>query len=200
MVRLLELENRKPSSVILLDGSQSYVSGIIDGYKSRLNTTSTLSSTTGSGRHLEDQEAQEQVETLIVFVMQFCPVEAISLKKTLLGLKSWKERVDYVAGLVTDKRKAVGVVSSQNEHHQVWKVFIYTILYKTISLTLSQWCVELKIKIICTYTVFLFHFVWWYEGLGWCIKLHILLTGGDGSGTSLQASHCWKCTQVGGRD
>ncbi|KAK3875727.1 hypothetical protein Pcinc_019416 [Petrolisthes cinctipes] len=129
MVRILETENRAPSSVILLDGSQSYVSEIIDGYKSRLNA-SVPSSNTGPGAQLEDQDAQEQVEILVVFIMQFCSVEATSLKKTLLGLKSWKERVNHVAQLVTDNRKASGVSSSQNEHQQA--VTAFELLYKRL--------------------------------------------------------------------
>lgn len=117
MTSILEAQNRTPSKIILLDGSQSYVSEIIVGYKSRLNTT-IPSSVVSSESKLSDQEAQEQVKTLIMFAMQYYPVEAVTLKKVLLGLGSWEERVNQVARLVTEKRHAVGITSSQNEHQQ----------------------------------------------------------------------------------
>lgn len=51
--------------------------------------------------------------------MQFTSVESTTLKKTLLGLESWEERVNKVAELVTESRTAVGVSSHQNERQQV---------------------------------------------------------------------------------
>ena len=111
MTKLLESKGCRPSSIVLLDGSQSYVSGIIEGYKSRLSAGLPAKESSTS-------QAQEQVEVLMVFAMQFISTDATTLKKSLLALSSWEERVNHVAKLVTQRRAAVGV-KSQNDVHQV---------------------------------------------------------------------------------
>ncbi|XP_071547019.1 fatty acid synthase-like [Panulirus ornatus] len=121
MTRLLEKNNRIPTSVILLDGSQSYVTDIVEGYKSRIGSTPHTQESQMNNRKLEKRDDKEQVEILIVFAMQFTSVESTTLKKTLLGLKSWEERVNKVAELVTESRAAVGVSLQQNECQQAVK-------------------------------------------------------------------------------
>lgn len=114
MTKLLESKGHSPASIVLLDGSQSYVSGIIEGYKSRLNAGGPVKESPGTTK------AQEEVEVLLVFAMQFITTDAVTLKKSLLTLGSWEERVNHVAKLVTQKRTTVGV-TSQNDIQQVWK-------------------------------------------------------------------------------
>ena len=110
MTKLLESKRCHPSSIVLLDGSQSYVSGIIEGYKSRLSS--------GGPEKESTSTAHEQVEVLLVFAMQFISTDATTLKKSLLSLGSWEERVNHVAKLVTQRRAAVGV-TSENGVEQV---------------------------------------------------------------------------------
>lgn len=119
---MLEAKGRRPASIVLLDGSQSYVSGIIEGYKSRLDRAGspTLESSSTA-------KANEEADVLMVFAMQFISMEAAALKKPLLSLSSWEERVNYVAKLVTQKRAAAGV-TSQNDFENVRK-FLACIFY-----------------------------------------------------------------------
>nr|XP_045622655.1 fatty acid synthase-like [Procambarus clarkii] len=116
MARLLEAKNRTPISIVLLDGSQSYVSGIIEGYKSRH-----VSSLPVHESSRVNNEAQDQVEMLIVFAMQFTSVDPATLKKSLLGLNSWEERVNLVAELINQKRMEAGVDSQHDDHQQAVK-------------------------------------------------------------------------------
>ncbi|KAG7154441.1 Fatty acid synthase-like [Homarus americanus] len=116
MTCLLQANNRVPTSIVLLDGSQSYVSGIIEGYKSKLGSNLPVHES-----YRLNNKAQEQVEVLLVFAMQFTSVDPTTLKKTLLGLKSWEERVNLVADLVTKRRASAGVGAHQNEHRQAVK-------------------------------------------------------------------------------
>lgn len=113
MTKLLESKGSRPASIVLLDGSQSYVSGIIEGYKSRLSAGGPVKESSGT------TQAQEEVEVLLVFAMQFISTDATTLKKSLLALRSWEERVNHVAKLVTQRRATVGV-TSQNDVQQVW--------------------------------------------------------------------------------
>ncbi|XP_063877296.1 fatty acid synthase-like isoform X1 [Scylla paramamosain] len=114
MTKLLESKGCCPSSIVLLDGSQSYVSGIIEGYKSRLSAGGPAKESSSTSH------AQEQVEVLMVFAMQFISTDATTLKKSLLALSSWEERVNHVAKLVTQRRAAVGI-TSQNDVQQAVK-------------------------------------------------------------------------------
>lgn len=114
MTRMLQDENRSPSFVVLLDGSQSYVSGIIDHYKSRLGSHSDNKASPKSRK----SEMLEQVEMLLVFALQFISMDALALKKTLTKMKSWEERVNHVAGLVTRSRSAAGVKILPNEQQK----------------------------------------------------------------------------------
>lgn len=125
MTRLLEAENRVPISIVLLDGSQSYVSGIIKGYKSRH-----VSSAPDQESSRANNEIQDQVEMLIVFAMQFTSVDPTTLKKALLGLKSWDERVNQVAELITQKRAEADVALHQNDQQQAVKAA--ELLYKRL--------------------------------------------------------------------
>lgn len=112
MAKMLEAEGRKPASIVLLDGSQSYVSGIIEGYKSRLDRAG--SPTLESSSTPKDQE---EADVLMVFAMQFISSEAAALKKPLLSFNSWEERVNHVAKLVTQKRAVAGVTSQNDIQH-----------------------------------------------------------------------------------
>lgn len=120
MVRQLEAAGRAPTSIVLLDGSQSYVSGIIDTYKSRIV----------SGSAKEEFSPQEQVEMLLVFAMQFISAESSILKKALLGLRSWEERVNHVAELVTDSRARLGNSTDPDDHNKA--VQAAELLYKRL--------------------------------------------------------------------
>ncbi|XP_068233154.1 fatty acid synthase [Palaemon carinicauda] len=113
MTKMLEAQGRSPSFVILLDGSQSYVSGIIDHYKARH-----ISNADRQGSQKSNTKVQEQVEVLLVFAMQFVSMDALSLKKTLTNMKSWEERVNHVAGIVTESRAKAGVEISPTEQQQ----------------------------------------------------------------------------------
>lgn len=115
MTKLLESRGCSPSSIVLLDGSQSYVSSIIEGYKSRLSAGGPTKESSNTSH------AQEQVEVLMMFAMQFISTDATTLKKSLLALTSWEERVNHVAKLVTERRTAVAV-TSQNDVQHVWKL------------------------------------------------------------------------------
>lgn len=115
MTRMLEAEGRQPASIVLLDGSQSYVSGIIEGYKSRLDRAGSPAAESPSSA-----KAQEEAEVLMVFAMQFISMEAAALKKPLMSLNSWEERVNHVAKVVTQKRAAAGV-TSRNDIQDVRK-------------------------------------------------------------------------------
>lgn len=110
---MLEAEGRHPASIVLLDGSQSYVSGIIEGYKSRLDRAGSPAPESSSSA-----KAQEEAEVLMVFAMQFISMEAAALKKPLMSLNSWEERVNHVAKVVTQRRAAAGV-TSQNDMQDV---------------------------------------------------------------------------------
>lgn len=109
MTRMLEAEGRQPASIVLLDGSQSYVSGIIEGYKSRLDRAGSPAAESSSSA-----KAQEEAEVLMVFAMQFISMEAATLKKPLMSLNSWEERVNHVAKVVTQRRAASGVTSKND--------------------------------------------------------------------------------------
>nr|QDK64693.1 fatty acid synthase [Macrobrachium nipponense] len=117
MAKMLEAQNRRPSYVILLDGSQSYVSGIIDHYKARHKSSADKQ----KGSQKQNTEIQEQVETLLVFAMQFISMDALSLKKTLTNMKSWEERANHVASLVVESRAKAGVKISPSEQQQAVK-------------------------------------------------------------------------------
>lgn len=112
MTKMLEADGRRPASIVLLDGSQSYVSGIIEGYKSRLDRAGSPNAESSSAA-----KAQEEADVLMVFAMQFISTEAATLKKPLLTLSSWEERVNHVAKLVTQKRAAAGVTSQNDIQH-----------------------------------------------------------------------------------
>lgn len=112
---MLEAEGRQPASIVLLDGSQSYVSGIIEGYKSRLDR---------AGSPAPESKAQEEAEVLMVFAMQFISMEAAALKKPLMSLNSWEERVNHVAKVVTQRRAAAGV-TSQNDMQDVRNLVVH---------------------------------------------------------------------------
>ncbi|KAK7080813.1 hypothetical protein SK128_019450 [Halocaridina rubra] len=125
MTRMLAEEMRSPSSVVLLDGSQSYVSGIIDHYKARH-----IDQSNDKGSPRSKTEIQEQVEMLLVFAMQYISMDALALKNTLTNMKSWDERVNHVAQLVTESRKAAGVRIQSNEQQQA--VAAAELLYKRL--------------------------------------------------------------------
>lgn len=121
MVRQLNLLGRTPTSIILLDGSQSYVSGIIDSYKSRLV----------QGIVKDDFTPQQQVELLLVFAMQFISAESSVLKKALMGLRSWEERVNQVAELVCESRARIANIVDPDDHHKA--VQAAELLYKRLA-------------------------------------------------------------------
>lgn len=134
---MLEAEGRQPASIVLLDGSQSYVSGIIEGYKSRLDRAGSPAAESSSSA-----KAQEEAEVLMVFAMQFISMEAAALKKPLMSLNSWEERVNHVAKVVTQRRAAAGV-TSQNDIQDVRKLVAHCLfkcymVIKVMKLVLSS--------------------------------------------------------------
>ncbi|CAL4149895.1 unnamed protein product [Meganyctiphanes norvegica] len=92
---ILKSMGRNVNSVVLLDGSQSYVSGIIQGHTSRYSSKSSKNSA---------NKKSEQSDGLVFFALQFADVEAATLRKSLMALSSWEERLNLVAEVVVQNR------------------------------------------------------------------------------------------------
>lgn len=94
MASQLEIKGRKPLSLILLDGSHSYVSGVIGTYTNKYDTS------------ISEQEkefiGQGESEALVTYTIQFCPVKPKELKRTLVKLPSFVDRVNHIADLIVD--------------------------------------------------------------------------------------------------
>ncbi|MCL4131183.1 UNVERIFIED_CONTAM: hypothetical protein GTU68_059005 [Idotea baltica] len=91
----LEQRGRKPLSLILLDGSHSYVSGIIGTYKNKYNV-STFDKASSSQKEQEINALGES-EALVTYTLQLCSVDALKLRGSLLKLASFADRLSCTA-------------------------------------------------------------------------------------------------------
>lgn len=94
-------------SLILLDGSPSFVGSLIEGYRSRLDLK---------------EVSQGEVDALCIFMMQFTQIDYIKIKLELLKLPSWNARVQHAADYLmkTGKfKKQQDVVTAAEIFHKL---------------------------------------------------------------------------------
>lgn len=118
MASQLQNANRDKADVIenliLLDGSHSFVSTYIEGYRSRLDLK---------------EVSQGEVDALCTFMLQFTQIDYLKVKSELLKLTSWNERASHAADILMKtgkfKRQQEVVTAAEFFHKLLLASFLY---------------------------------------------------------------------------
>ncbi|XP_076049052.1 fatty acid synthase-like [Oratosquilla oratoria] len=112
----LQALDRPPKSLIFLDGSHSYVAGVVDTYRNRKGK---LTSAKNDDEIEKYTSVEEQTNALITFALQFFSSEYAVLRTALMALGDWKERVNHVAEMVEMARRKAGCAELDNTRQQI---------------------------------------------------------------------------------
>lgn len=119
----LEKKGRKPLSLVLLDGSHSYVSGIIGTYKNKYISNKQKNEATND-KEREMILVLGQSDALVTYALQFCSVDTIKLRNSLVNLPSFDTRLDFVANTIMEHTRQSQKSSNSHLTAQEVKMFI----------------------------------------------------------------------------